>query len=128
MMHEDKQAAAFIAEASTNLCGFRDAARSTQFKYVQNHAAETSIVIVECGPSKQTVLKPIPVMNQFLTARGLWKPTGDALSPILGYTGDNCFNPNDDRITSLTFHRFDDKSIGNDVHAGLWWRVARPGS
>jgi len=55
----------------------------------------------------------------------LWKPTGDALSPILGYNGDNRFNPNDDRITSLTFHRFDDNSVGNDVYVGLWWRVAR---
>lgn len=59
---------------------------------------------------------------------GLWKPTGDALSPILGYTGNNCFNPNDDRITSLTFHRFDDNSIGDDVYVGLWWRVTKPGT
>ncbi|MCX7388409.1 MAG: hypothetical protein NTX48_17225 [Planctomycetales bacterium] len=55
----------------------------------------------------------------------LWKPTGDALSPILGYNGDNCFNPNDDRITSLTFHRFDDNSLSNDVYVGLWWRIAQ---
>jgi hypothetical protein len=55
----------------------------------------------------------------------LWKPTGDALSPILGYSGDNRFNPNDDRITSLTFHRFDDNSLGNDIYVGLWWRVAQ---
>jgi hypothetical protein len=55
---------------------------------------------------------------------GLWKPTGDSLSPILGYTGDNCFNPNDDRITTLTFHRFDDNSIGNGIYVGLWWRIA----
>lgn len=54
---------------------------------------------------------------------GLWKPTGDALSPILGYTGHNCFSPNDDRITSLTFHRFDDNSIGDDVYVGLWWKI-----
>lgn len=53
----------------------------------------------------------------------LWKPTGDALASILGQSGKNPFNPNDDRITSLTFHRFDGDSVGNDVHVGLWWRT-----
>ncbi len=53
----------------------------------------------------------------------LWKPTGDALSPILGYTGTNKYNPYDDRITSLTLHRICDDSIGHDVHVGLWWKT-----
>lgn len=52
----------------------------------------------------------------------LWKPTGDALSPILGYSGKNKYNPHDDRITSIHFHRFYDESVGNDVYVGLWWR------
>jgi hypothetical protein len=56
---------------------------------------------------------------------GLWKPTGDALSPILGYIGKNSFNPNDDRITALNFHRIDDDTVGNDVHVGLWWKTIR---
>jgi hypothetical protein len=54
----------------------------------------------------------------------LWKPAGDALSPILGYQGSNKYNPNDDRITSITFHRVNDDKVGNDVHVGFWWRVS----
>ncbi len=55
----------------------------------------------------------------------LWKPTGDALSPILGYRGTNRFDPNDDRITSLTLHRVADDSLCNGVCVGLWWRVTQ---
>ena len=69
MTHEDKQAVTFIARATRAFRRFRVAARSTRFECVQNHTAETPIVIVKCGPPKQTVLKSIPVMNQFLSAR-----------------------------------------------------------
>lgn len=52
----------------------------------------------------------------------LWKPAGDALSPILGFDGQNKYNPNDDRITSIALHRIDDDSLRNDVHVGIWWK------
>lgn len=53
----------------------------------------------------------------------LWKPTGDAMGPVLGLAdGARPFNPNDDRIVDLELHLNVDDSLGHDVHVGLWWR------
>lgn len=53
----------------------------------------------------------------------LWKPTGDALGPIVGEPDPSRpFNPADDRIVSLDLHLTDDDRIGYDVEAGVWWR------
>lgn len=55
----------------------------------------------------------------------LWKPTGDAMEPVLG-----CENPqrpyhlNDDRIVDLEFHRNIDNTLGHNVVVGMWWRMA----
>jgi hypothetical protein len=43
----------------------------------------------------------------------LWKPTGDAMGPVLGEPDPrNPFNPADDRIGFLQLHR----------NVGMWWR------
>ena len=52
----------------------------------------------------------------------LWKPTGDAMGPVLGEDSGNPFNPNDDRIVSLTLHRIVDETLGNNIEVGMWWR------
>lgn len=57
----------------------------------------------------------------------LWKPTGDALGPILGCDPRNPYNPNDDRIVDIEFHRTADESKGWDVDVGIWWRMASDG-
>lgn len=55
----------------------------------------------------------------------LWKPTGDAMGPVLGEPDPrNPYNVADDRIVDLTLHRQIDKSIGHDIHVGLGWRLA----
>ncbi len=52
----------------------------------------------------------------------LWKPTGDALGPILGEPDPSRpFNPADDRIVSLDLHLTDDDRVGYDVEVGVWW-------
>jgi hypothetical protein len=50
----------------------------------------------------------------------LWKPTGDAMGPILGES--RPYNPRDDRIVDLHLHWDPDDTIGHDVHVSLWWR------
>jgi hypothetical protein len=50
----------------------------------------------------------------------LWKPTGDAMGPILGET--RPYNPRDDRIVELHLHWNPDDSLGHDVQVGMWWR------
>jgi hypothetical protein len=59
----------------------------------------------------------------------LWKPTLDALGPILGV--DNPLKPyhaRDDRIVRLTMHRETDASMGNRVGIAIWWRSPTPDS
>jgi hypothetical protein len=54
----------------------------------------------------------------------LWKPTGDAMGPILGmYQRKNQFDPKDDRITKLAIHFLPDESLGKAIGVGLWWRL-----
>ena len=46
----------------------------------------------------------------------LWKPTIDALDPILGRTRpDRSWHPRDGRITELGLHSTVDQELGNDV-------------
>jgi len=53
----------------------------------------------------------------------LWKPTGDAMGPILGaYQRKNQYDPKDDRITKLAFHLLPDESLDRSIAVGLWWR------
>ena len=55
----------------------------------------------------------------------LWKPTGDAMGPVLGERNmANPFNPDDDRIVDLEFHLNVDNSLRHDVVVGMWWRHA----
>jgi hypothetical protein len=56
----------------------------------------------------------------------LWKPAGDAMGPILGEPRlDKPFNPADDPILSIAFHRLVDGNRGHDVQIGMWWRPAQ---
>lgn len=53
----------------------------------------------------------------------LWKPTGDAMGPVLGMPdAKKPFQLSDDRIVDLEFHRNDDDALGHDVVVGMWWR------
>ena len=55
----------------------------------------------------------------------LWKPTGDAMGPVLGEPDSlNAFNPADDRIVSLALHLNADPYVKHDVRVGMWWRAA----
>ena len=54
-----------------------------------------------------------------------WKPTGDAMGPVLGEpSSQHPFNPSDDRIVSLGLHLNPDDGMGYDVDVGMWWRSA----
>jgi len=54
----------------------------------------------------------------------LWKPTGDAMGPVLGESVQRGFNPKDDRIVSLGLHLNVDRRAGYSVDVGMWWRPA----
>ncbi len=58
-----------------------------------------------------------------------WKPTGDAMGPVLGEPQEPVldephkkrFNPFDDRITSLALHLNADSDMPHPVDVGMWW-------
>jgi len=50
-----------------------------------------------------------------------WKPTGDAMGPVLGEPNKNPFNPSDDRITSLALHLNVDPGMSPAVDVEMWW-------
>jgi len=53
----------------------------------------------------------------------LWKPTIDAMGPVLGEPDPHHpFHPNDDRIVSLALYLNIDNSIGWSAQIGLMWR------
>jgi hypothetical protein len=54
----------------------------------------------------------------------LWKPTGDAMGPVLGVADlQRPYQLDDDRIVDLEFHRDVDNDLGRDVVVGMWWRA-----
>jgi len=55
----------------------------------------------------------------------LWKPTIDAMGPVLGEPfAHRPFYPNDDRIVSLGLHLNIDDMIGWSVYVGMMWRLS----
>jgi hypothetical protein len=53
----------------------------------------------------------------------LWKPSGDALGPILGVADPRRrFSPNDDRIVELDLHLTTVTGGSDDIDLGVWWR------
>lgn len=80
----------------------------------------------------EAVLPPGPVTVQMAwRLRGnvnwvnLWKPTGDAMGPVVGESRypEREFHPDDDRITQVAMHRCIDESIpAGFVDVGLWWK------
>lgn len=53
----------------------------------------------------------------------LWKPTGEAMGPILGEpVARNPFDPDDGRIVALALHLNSDAAAGHSVDVGMWWR------
>jgi hypothetical protein len=78
--------------------------------------------------TQPTVLPPGPVEVELAwrcaSSRNwtsLWKPTGDAMGPVLGEPDSrNPYNPNDDRIVSLKLHRNIDETIWHDVDVAKW--------
>jgi len=56
----------------------------------------------------------------------LWKPTIDALGPLLGTDSSEApWAPRDDRIVEVGLHRTTDDSVGHDVEIRAWWRLAK---
>ena len=57
----------------------------------------------------------------------LWKPTGDAMGPVLGSSHPrNPFSPDDDRIVKLGLHLNSEPAMGHDVDVAMWWRLLPP--
>ncbi|OBI10250.1 hypothetical protein A5715_11160 [Mycolicibacter heraklionensis] len=77
-------------------------------------AAESQVV---AGPVQLEITFAVGPRRNWLN---LWKPTIDALDPLLGRTyPDRAWNPLDGRITSLGMHLTVDSALRNDVVMGI---------
>jgi hypothetical protein len=55
----------------------------------------------------------------------LWKPTADAMGPLLGARDTRRpYDPDDDRIVSLALHRRVAPDVGWEIGVDMWWRPA----
>lgn len=55
----------------------------------------------------------------------LWKPTIDALGPLLGtHSSEAPWASRDDRIVDIGLHRITDNSLDHDIDIRVWWRAA----
>jgi len=102
-------------------CKLNGSAQSKQWK------RELEMSIASAGaeilPPGQVAVEIVWTASPDRNWVSLWKPTGDALSPVLGRVRPNVeFNPQDDRITSLGFHVHRTPNIGHDVRVDLWFR------
>jgi len=88
----------------------RDRLKAQQIQELKPGAVELQLVW-NCSPRRNWI--------------SLWKPTIDAMGPVLGESyPQRQFYPNDDRIVSLALHLHTDNSIGWSVRIGMMWRAA----
>ncbi len=88
--------------------GIRDALKTRQIHPLKPGAVELQL-IWKCSSQRNWI--------------SLWKPTIDAMGPVLGEPDPHRpFHPNDGRIVSLALHLHTDNSIGWSVHIGIMWR------
>lgn len=77
-------------------------------------------------PTTQAVVLDLGfVVSSLRNWTTLWKPTIDALGPLLGTSASEApWAPRarDDRIVELGLHRTTDNSVGYDVVIRAWWR------
>jgi len=88
----------------------REALNATQSQQLQSGPVEVNLVWL-CSSQRNWA--------------SLWKPTIDAMGPVLGEPfSSRPFYPNDDRIVSLALHLNIDDRIGWSVQVGMMWRLA----
>jgi hypothetical protein len=88
--------------------GIRDKLKTQQIHQLQSGAVDIQL-IWKCSSRRNWI--------------NLWKPTIDAMGPVLGEPDTHRpFHPNDDRIVSLKLHLNPNDSSGWSVDIGMMWR------
>jgi len=89
------------------------ASASTKAYKEQVRSAVVGAAVIPAGPVQLQLAFVVGPQRNWLT---LWKPTIDALDPLLGRTReDRDWHPQDGRITDLGLHVAVDASLGHDV-------------
>lgn len=88
---------------------------------IRNGLASSSPNLVSPGPARVRLAWRVASRRNWSS---LWKPTGDAMGPVLGFADPlKPYNLDDDRIVDLELHRNVDDDLGHDVMVGMWWRT-----
>ena len=95
-------------------------ARTTSPAETYKHQIRTQVLDAAELPAGPVSLELAFVVGPSRNWLNLWKPTIDALDPILGRTyPDNPYHPLDGRITELGMHLTVDRALGYDVLIGI---------
>lgn len=102
------------------------ASASTAAYKAQVRAAVLDAAAIPAGAVQLQLSFVVGRQRNWLT---LWKPTIDALDPLLGRTReDRDWHPQDGRITDLGLHVLVDPSLGHDVLVSIAAAPAAPGT
>jgi hypothetical protein len=100
----------------------RGAAHHEWKERIRSGLAASNPIPIPPGPARVRIAWRCAASRNWCT---LWKPTGDAMGPVLGTANpDRPYQLNDDRIVNLELHRQVDESLNHDVVVGMWWRSA----
>ncbi|WP_433335047.1 hypothetical protein [Spirillospora sp. CA-294931] len=97
----------------TMFCVRTTASSQTTAYKEQVRSAVVGVAEIPAGPVRVELSFAVGPRWNWLN---LWKPTIDALDPVLGRTrADRDWHPKDGRITDLALHRTMDVTLGNDI-------------
>ena len=100
----------------------RGASHKSWKERIRSALAASEPDIIPPGPARVRLAWRCSSQRNWCT---LWKPSGDAMGPVLDVA--NALRPyhlDDDRIVDLELHRIVENSLGHDVEVGMWWQAA----
>ena len=108
--------------ASFTISAGRGATLKAWKERIRSALAATAPAIIPPGPARVRLAWRCGAHRNWST---LWKPTGDAMGPVLGAANpQRPYHLDDDRIVDLELHRIVDQAVGHDVEVGMWWQAS----
>lgn len=101
----------------------RDATQKSWKERIRAALAESGAAAVPPGPASVKLAWRCAARRNWCA---YWKPTGDAMGPVLGVSNPlKPYHLDDDRIVDLELHRIVDDTLRNDVEVGMWWSAVQ---
>jgi len=109
--------------ASFSINAGRGATHKSWKECIRSSLAASNPNIIPPGPARVRIAWRCASRRNWCM---FWKPTGDAMGPVLGVANPlRPYHLDDDRIVDLELHCNNDDGLGHDVEVGMWWQVAQ---